>query len=85
MAGGTVAPACRVHDWPDFPIRGALMSEMTEMNNLDKVGVPCWDRTPPHTSGGFCAQRSLSAAKMIIFAEVAERRKLQSRLLTRGR
>lgn len=55
LEGGTVAPACRVDDWPDFPMRGALMSEMTEMNNLEKVGVPCWDRTPPHTSGGFCA------------------------------
>jgi hypothetical protein len=55
LAGGTTAPACRVDDWPDFPIRGALMSEMTELNNLDKVGVSCWDRSPPHTSGGFCA------------------------------
>eukprot|EP01043_Picozoa_sp_COSAG02_P058304 COSAG02_NODE_7233_length_3106_cov_1.757566_1_plen_830_part_00 len=55
LAGGTVAPACRVDDWPDFPMRGSLMSEMTEMNNLNKVDVPCWDRTPPHTSGGFCA------------------------------
>jgi hypothetical protein len=55
LSGGSVAPACRVDDWPDFPIRGALMSEMTEMNQLRFVDVPCWDRTPPHTSGGFCA------------------------------
>ena len=55
LADGTAVPACRVDDWPDFPMRGALMSEMTEMNNLEKVGVACWDRTPPHDSGGFCA------------------------------
>eukprot|EP01052_Picozoa_sp_SAG31_P009249 SAG31_NODE_482_length_15056_cov_5.057364_13_plen_463_part_00 len=37
-------------------MRGALMSEMTEMNNLKQPrDVACWDRTPPHTSGGFCA------------------------------
>ena len=55
LLDSTVAMAARVDDWPDFPIRGALMSEMTEMNNLNKLDVPCWDRTPPHTSGGFCA------------------------------
>ena len=54
LAGGTVAPACRVDDWPDFPMRGALMSEMTELNNLEKVDVPCWESGLQHLGLADC-------------------------------
>ena len=46
VAGGAIAPSCRVDDWPDFPIRGAYMGSSTELNNNSAHFPPCSSGAP---------------------------------------